>query len=151
MKARLLALGVLAAVATGSVAVQAQEATGIVAYRKAVMKSLGAHMGALKSILTDQTQLIDQVALHAHAIGETAKITPVMFPEGSLDAPTEALPVIWEDWAGFEAAAGTLTELASALAETSKGGDAQATLAAFGKMGKEGCGGCHNEYRKKKE
>ena len=115
------------------------------------MKSMGAHMGALKAILTDQTQLIDQVALHAHAIGESSKLSMSMFPEGSMDPPTEALPKIWEDPAGFEAAANKLVELATALAETSKGGDAQATLAAFGAMGKQGCGGCHGEFRKKKE
>ncbi|MEZ5825219.1 MAG: cytochrome c [Geminicoccaceae bacterium] len=123
----------------------------MVAYRKAVMKSLGAHMGALKSILTDQTQLIDQVGLHAHAIGETAKLMPSMFPEGSMDPPTEALPVIWENPEGFQAAIDKLAETATALAETARGGDAQATLAAFGAMGKQGCGGCHGEFRKKKE
>ena len=42
-------------------------------------------------------------------------------------------------------------ELAGKLAETSQGGDVQATLAAFAALGKEGCGGCHETFRKKQD
>ena len=135
-------------VLAGSVVAQ-DKPTGIVAYRSIVMKSLGAHSGALKSILTDQTELIDQAALHANTISETAKLIPAMFPEGSDNEPTEALPVIWEDSAGFEAASQNLAELAAAVATASESGDVQGTLAAFAKMGKEGCGGCHDKFREK--
>ena len=42
-------------------------------------------------------------------------------------------------------------DLARKLAETARGGDAKATLAAFGALGKEGCGGCHETFRKKQD
>ena len=72
-----------------------------------------------------------------------------MFPPGSDQQPTDALPVIWSDQAGFQAAAEKAEGLAEKLAEAAKGGDPQATLAAFAALGKEGCGGCHETFRKK--
>ncbi|MCB2053454.1 MAG: cytochrome c [Geminicoccaceae bacterium] len=137
-------------VATMSTGVPAQDApTGIVGLRQATMKTLGAHMGALKAILTDQTEMVDQVPMHARAIGDVAGHIPVLFPEGSTDPESDALPAIWEDKADFDSHAEKLSELVAALAETAEGGDVQASLAAFGQMGKEGCGGCHETYRKK--
>ena len=57
--------------------------------------------------------------------------------------------MIWTDQAGFKAAAEKAEGLAEKLTEAAKGGDAQATLAAFAALGKEGCGGCHETFRKK--
>ena len=37
------------------------------------------------------------------------------------------------------------------LVDAAKGGDAKATLAAFAALGKEGCGGCHQTFRKKEQ
>ena len=45
-------------------------------------------------------------------------------------------------------AAQNASTLAQKLAETAQGGDAKATLAAFATLGKEGCGGCHQKFRK---
>jgi cytochrome c556 len=36
-------------------------------------------------------------------------------------------------------------------AATSRGGDVPATLATFAALGKEGCGGCHETFRKKED
>jgi cytochrome c556 len=41
-------------------------------------------------------------------------------------------------------------ELATKLEAAANSGDQAATLAAFGALGKDGCGGCHETYRKKK-
>jgi cytochrome c556 len=41
-------------------------------------------------------------------------------------------------------------ELAAKLAAAASLGDKAATLAAFADLGKNGCGGCHETYRKKK-
>ncbi|MCB2011400.1 MAG: cytochrome c [Geminicoccaceae bacterium] len=149
MKFRTLALAAVVFAITVPTGSGAQEATGIVAYRETAMKALGAHSGALKSILTDQTQLMDQVGIHARAIADIAAAIPAMFPEDSLDPPTEALPSIWEDPDGFQAAADRLAKLAGDLDAAAGSGDAQASLAAFAAMGKDGCGGCHADYRKK--
>ncbi|MES0827020.1 c-type cytochrome [Ruegeria sp. SCP11] len=45
-----------------------------------------------------------------------------LFPEGSLDAPSEAKPEIWQDWEAFSALADQLRVMADGLAEASENG-----------------------------
>lgn len=133
----------------GGVIVVAQEkATGIVAYRQAAMKANAAHAQALQVVLTDQTQLVKDAAYHAEAIKETAEYLPKLFPPGST-AASNALPPVWDDPAGFAAASKKAEELAEKLADTMETGDVAASLAALQALGKEGCGGCHETFRKK--
>ena len=73
------------------------------------------------------------------------------FPEGSTQPPTAALPVVWDKPDQFKQAAERAHGLAEKLAETSRGGDVPATLAAFAALGKEGRGGCHETFRKKQD
>jgi hypothetical protein len=73
----------------------------------------------------------------------SAEYAPEMFPEGSTQKPTAALPAVWEKPDQFQQAAERTHGLAEKLAQTAQGGDVQATLAAFAALGKEGCGGCH--------
>jgi cytochrome c556 len=143
----LVALGVVAG--TAVVAQEGPKATGVVAVRQAAMKANADHMNAIKAILTEYPDLLSQVEFHAEAIKETAEYAPSMFPAGSDQQPTDALPAIWSDQAGFAGAAEKAEALAGKLAETAKGGDPQATLAAFATLGKNGCGGCHETFRKK--
>ncbi|MCB9942127.1 MAG: cytochrome c [Geminicoccaceae bacterium] len=149
MKLSLVSTAAAAVVLLGSASVYAENATGVVAYRQAVMKSFGAHTAAIKSILTEQTQPLDQVVPHAEAISSLASHLPAMFPAGSDSGETYALPSIWEKPDEFKSDSDVLAELSADLAEAATGGDAQATLAAFAKMGKEGCGECHGDFRKK--
>ena len=154
MSSRHLTLAVAAVGIAAATVVLAQDepkATGVAAVRQATMKANGAHMAAIKAILTEYPQLITAVEFHAEAIKEAAEYTPAMFPSGSDQQPTAALPVIWTDQAGFQAAAEKAEGLAEKLTEAAKGGDAQATLAAFTALGKEGCGGCHETFRKKQD
>ena len=58
--------------------------------------------------------------------------------------------MIWSDQAGLQGGMPRRPRGSpSKLAEAAKGGDAQATLAAFAALGKDGCGGCHETFRKK--
>jgi cytochrome c556 len=142
-----LVLGMLGA---GDVLAQDQpKATGVVAVRQAAMKANGDHMAAIKAILTEYPELIGQVEFHAEAVKETAEYAPTMFPPGSSQPASWALPTVDSDQAGFKAAAEKAEKLAEKLVDSAKGGDAQATLAAFAALGKEGCGGCHQTFRKK--
>ena len=130
---------------------QEQGAKGVVAVRQATMEANAKHMNAIKAILTEDPQLLKHVAFHAQAIAEAAEYAPEMFPQGSTQPPTAALPVIWEKPDQFKQAAERAHGLAEKLAETSRGGDVPATLAAFAALGKEGCGGCHETFRKKQD
>ena len=145
-----LAVGIVGiAVGTAVLAQDQPKATGIVAVRQASMKANGDHMTAIKAILTEYPQLLSHIQFHAEVIKETLEYAPDMFPPGSDQQPTWALPVIWSDQAGFKAAAEKAEKLAEQLVDAAKGGDAKATLTAFAALGKEGCGGCHQTFRKK--
>jgi cytochrome c556 len=132
-------------------AAQQEGAKGVVAVRQATMDANAKHMNAVKAILTEDPQLLPHVAFHAEAIAEAAEYVPEMFPPGSTQPPTAELPVIWEKPDQFKQAAERAHGLADKLAETSRGGDVPATLAAFAALGKEGCGGCHETFRKKQD
>ena len=132
-------------------AAQQEGAKGVVAIRQATMDANAKHMNAIKAILTEDPQLLKLVAFHAQAIAEAAEYVPEMFPQGSTQKPTAALPAIWDKPGEFKQAAERAHGLAEKLAQTAQGGDVRATLAAFAALGKEGCGGCHQTFRKKEE
>jgi cytochrome c556 len=141
------AVGLIVA-AAAPLGVAQEKATGIVAYRQAVMKANGAHAQALQLALTEQQQLIPDAAYHAAAVEQSMSQVPDLFPDGST-AASNALPPVWDDPAGFKAAAEKAADLAGLLADALESGDATASLAAFQALGKEGCGGCHETFRKK--
>lgn len=146
------AVAVAVSVGAGAVAM-ADEKDDSVMQRQAVMKSVGTHFGAIKSILTGGGD-VTSVAGHASAISGLAGVVPTMFPEGtSLDDgfETEAKADIWSDWEGFLAAAEKVEAEAAKLAEIAETGDAQAATAQFAMVGKEGCSGCHTTFRQKDE
>lgn len=92
------------------------------------------------------------VAQNALALAKAAGAITADYPKGTGrgdydDKVTRALPKIWEDWKGFEAAADVLAAEATKLAAVADGGDKDAIVAQFGKTGKLGCGGCHKPFR----
>lgn len=145
----LLAAGVAVGVASVATAQQNQQNPGVVGVRQNTMRSQAAHMGAMQKILTEYPQLIGHVEAHALAIATTSGKTHEMFPAGTDKDGSKATPAAFTDHAGLEQAGKKAEDLARQVAEASKGGDAKATLAAFGALGKNGCGGCHELYRQK--
>ena len=79
-------------------------------------------------------------------IEQNARQIPTLFPAGSHQGKTEALPVIWERKADFEAHAAKLEQDAKAA---QAGITDQASLqAALQRVG-QNCGSCHQTFRKK--
>lgn len=68
-----------------------------------------------------------------------------LFPEGSQNADDKALPQIWSDRAGFEAARNKARDAALALADSK---DFAAFKTNFDTLGGS-CKGCHDSYRAK--
>ncbi len=156
MFARFVVPAILAAVAGGLVPypVEAQEKVepeGVVAYRIAVMRTLGAQMMGIKTALTETPEFRDNLVWHARILQDASKILPDLFPEGSNAPPSRTLPTVWEKKEEFEAATKKMIELSAAFLETAQGGDPDATMAAFARMGKQGCGGCHETFRSKQK
>ena len=145
-----LALGTSAALAQIGVCF-AGEGGAAITERKALMRLQGAAAGAIKAAIDSKDAArMKLVEGSARALAFSARAIPTMFPKGS-DATageTKALEKIWADPEGFKKAADAMGAAAAKLADALKSGDPAASLAAFGAVGKEGCGGCHGAYRR---
>ncbi len=148
---KLLALGAaLAIVAAGSTGALAVDKDQVIKDRQALMKEQGADMGAVKGFLDGKNDQAKAVSA-ATDLTETMKKIPDVFPPDtggpSPDGKYTTKPEIWTDAKGFEAAVSTAAEKANALLAAAKGGDQAAIQTAFGDLGKNGCGGCHEKFR----
>jgi cytochrome c556 len=121
--------------------------------RIATMKAQGKDMGAIKAFTEDKGDLAAAQAAGADLVTQVAKI-PDLFPKNTgmtaFPGKSYAKDAIWTDWDKFLAAAKTAAAKADALNTALKGGDKAAITAAFGDMGKNGCGACHEPFREKK-
>jgi cytochrome c556 len=116
--------------------------------RKALMKQNAdaAKIGtglAKGDILYDQAKAEDVLKVHEMV---AAKL-PTLVPDDSKTGDkTSASPKIWEDMAGFKAAAQKFGQDASAAMAQTKD---QASFAAAYKVVVSNCGACHQAYRTK--
>jgi len=121
--------------------------------RQQTMKEVGANMKVLAGFVKDSKGTAAEAEAAANKIGALAKTIPAVFKvEATLDemdavGKNRSKPEIWMNWDGFVKRAGVLEQESVKLAGVIKGGDAAAIGAAFGAFGKEGCGGCHKDFR----
>ncbi len=87
------------------------------------------------------------LAMPARAIAGWAKALPGMFPEGSVNEKSNALPSVWSDREGFEATAQLYAERATKLAEIAESGDSEAFKAQWATV-RQSCVACHEKYRR---
>ncbi len=123
-------------------------ATGIVKQRMDVMSDVGEQMKTIAAIMKGEVAFDGQVVSSAAAKMAThAEMIPQLFPEGSIDGPSEALPAIWQDWEEFTQLGSSLKDKAGALAsvaQTAKSPtDLTEALVAVGAT----CKGCHEKFR----
>ena len=149
-----LAVATVTAIAIGMSAAIAQEDP--IKARKALMKANGdqAKIGAA---MIKGDKPFDLVAVHKifAAFEDAAAKMPALFPDSSKSeanspeaddfSPT---PKVWEDMADFKARFVKFGEDAKAAAGSVK--DLDSFKAAFGNIGKNDCGACHEQYRAKK-
>jgi cytochrome c556 len=138
----LVTLGIGGAVAADKV--------GIYKERETLMKGFGKQMNTVKGVVAENKGSLADVEAAAKEIVAGADHIPAMFPAGTNQGESEALPIIWQQWSEFQGKAENMQSLAAKLVSAAGSGDKQATLAAFGDLGKNGCGGCHETFRKKK-
>jgi cytochrome c556 len=122
------------------------DASGVIAGRQAGMLMSGGLMGGFKGAI-DRGDDVKSQAFPARALATWAKAIPGMFPAGSGEGDTDALPAVWSDRAGFEAKAAAYAEAAAKLAELAKAGD-KAGFAAQFQVVRGACGACHDSYKK---
>lgn len=87
------------------------------------------------------------LAFTAQALAGWAKALPGMFPEGSVNKKSNALPSVWSDQEGFNALAKLYAESADRLSETAKTGDKEAFKTQLMEVRKT-CSACHDKYRR---
>lgn len=121
----------------------------VVAARQAAFKLSAAAFLGIKAAIPRGDD-VKTLAFPARALAGWAKSIPAMFPPGSTTPESEALPTVWSDRAGFEAAAANMATAAGKLAELAKAGDTAGFATQYGELGKT-CGACHDKYRKPEE
>ncbi len=140
-------IGALAAGAVVGGATIAMAQGDVIAQRKDNRKQTAAAMRAIKGI-------VDAKGPTAGAVEQAAKLKTLetafvkMFPAGSDKGETRALPAIWTDWAGFEAASKNADTAYDKLATAAGSGNAEALATAFADTGKA-CGACHQKFQAK--
>jgi cytochrome c556 len=125
-------------------------ATGVVKERMELMVSLRQTMKALSGMIRaderpDNAALIDA----ATRISEHGKQMQLLFPTGSMEAPSVAKPEIWTDRRQFNAMADTLGREAQSLIEIVRSGDRERLMPQFRRVGAS-CSACHKSFRSKK-
>jgi cytochrome c556 len=115
--------------------------------RQELMKSNQEQLRALTGMARGQAPFNASAAQAAfQRIEQNAQQIPGLFPSGSQQGKTDALPAIWERKADFDARAVKLEQDAKAVQAGVT--DPASLQAAVQRVG-QNCGGCHEIYRKK--
>jgi len=117
-----------------------------VKYRQAVMESMKGHIAALSLLAFGRVEDAGYMQSHATALATLGKELRVLFPAGSGDGKTHALPAIWEEPDRFAGAIDDAAASAAELSQAVENGDRRRIAAAFKKTG-DSCKGCHERYR----
>lgn len=145
-----LFIALISGLVVSPVALSHGGATGIVKERMELMEGIGEQMKRMGAMAKGKVPFDSQAfAEGAQLVVEGAPKMPALFPEGSLQHPTEALPRIWEDWKRFEESTQQLEVEAEKLRAVAANGDRRAVISQFARMGKI-CSSCHKSFRKKK-
>jgi cytochrome c556 len=140
-------IGALVAGAMVGGATIAMAQADVIKDRQENRKQTAGAMRAIKGV-------IDAKGATADAVPQAAKLKTLeaafvkMFPAGSDKGDTKALPAVWTDMAGFEAASKNAEVAFDKLATAAGSGDMAALTAAFADAGKA-CGACHEKFRAK--
>ena len=121
-----------------------------IAARRALMKANGDQAKIGASMMKGETPFdLDKAHKVFAAFEEAATKAPSLFPDNSkTGGDTAAKPEIWENMDDFKARLAKLgADAKDALAKVN---DLDSFKAAFGAIGKNDCGGCHEKYRIKK-
>ena len=147
------AIGVLTVLVIGN-AYAHQGATGIVKERMDAMKSMGDGMKVLGAMLKGETTYdpmrVKAIARDVAQHGGDAMTQ--LFPDGSTQHPSEAMPAIWSDWPKFQALADEMQDLAQKLEVAATDNtmhtppsNVERLIRALGKS----CKACHDDFRQR--
>lgn len=144
-------LPIIIVLLSGVLAFAHSGATGVVKERMEAMKEISASMKAVGSMLRGKADYDQKNAMEAaDVIKSHALMLPDLFPEQSLDKPSEALPAIWQNWEEFTAINDEMKSAAENLSQLASNAESIDELGpAFKTIGKT-CASCHEKFRLKK-
>jgi len=147
-----LVVALLAAlVVTPAMALDAEQAQKATETRQSVLTVVGWSIGPLGAMARGLVPYdADLVARNAQRIAWMSSMIPDAFRADTREhaVETEALPVIWENYARFEELAANAQASAERLAEVAASGDEAAGKQAIGAL-IDDCRACHNDFRLK--
>ncbi len=139
-------------VGLGAATSVAQDLAAVVKDRQGAMKQQSDDLKAIKAYLDGGSDQATAVAKAKDMLGVADRIGP-LWPAGtsSKDMPgkSNAKPEIWQDMAKFKTIEAALKTGDQTLLDALTKGDKAAATAAFGDLGKNGCGACHGTFREK--
>lgn len=147
----LAAASVTALLLAGTAATAADPAD-MVKERQQGMKKLGGGMQAISKFLKNEGPTAADAATAADTIAAVGKMdAKAVFPQGTGVGVGEsaAKPELWTNWATAEAKWGDFQKASVQLAAAAKGGD-KAQIGQALQATSKTCGGCHEDFRVKK-
>lgn len=114
---KITVIGTVVLLSMSSALVAHDDATGVVKERMELMETLGGAMKKLVPVFRNKVPYDADLVKEQAAIIEAnaGKHMAMLFPEGSVGEPSEALPEIWKDWSDFETQAMWLERYAQGL------------------------------------
>jgi cytochrome c556 len=125
---------------------------GPISDRHELMESQGQQAEAINTAFSVGSEGFDVSIIQrsAQAIAMSAHQIPDLFPKGSTDPNSRALPAIWTNWDKFVGLAKQLEDQASSLSNAASTGDTENLQEKSKKMFAT-CKACHDQFRKPKD
>ena len=126
-------------------------ATGVVKQRMEAMSDMGDAMKAMASMVKGKQAFDPAIFIQSgETIIEHSEMMPKLFPAGSMEGKSEALPAIWQEWDDFVSLGyRTKTDAEELVQMAQDGAELRPLTKQFVKLASD-CKACHKDYRKKK-
>lgn len=124
MKSRKIVIGAALASLLGVAALAHSGATGLVKDRMQAMKEMQQAVKSVSPMMSGAAPYDAAAVRRAAAVfrRHSGAALTEDFPQGSTEAPSEALPAIWQDWNRFDDLAATLGVMADGLSRAADNG-----------------------------
>ena len=132
-------------------AVGAADEQGMIDYRKDVMLSMAAHLSALTELLAGGLEMDEgHVETQASSLGLNAQLVSSLFPPGSDEGDTSALPGIWQRPEQFLNRAEAAEREGRNLVAAAGSGDREFMVQSLRRLA-DACRNCHRDFRFEQE
>jgi cytochrome c556 len=125
---------------------------GPISDRHDLMESMGQNAEDINNAFNLGSEGFDVALIQREALvlSNAAAQIPSLFPKGSTDPNSRALPAIWQNWDKFQGLAKSLQDSAMSLSNAAAAGDDE-NLKEKSQKVFANCKSCHDQFRKPKD